>query len=99
MLRGPARTKTPLRVTARPSSLAADRAMRVARHAKVAPAHRLCVEQQQTSGERCADSRDELQRLSCLHGPDNAGQRREHSHDRATRLLELLALAEQAVVA
>ena len=48
---------------------------------------------------RLADAGDELQRLGGLRRADDADERREHAHDRAARLLERLALAEQAVVA
>ena len=42
---------------------------------------------------------DQLQRLGRLRRADDADQRREHAHVGAARLLELLAFAEQAVVA
>ena len=46
-----------------------------------------------------ADAGEELQRFGRLRRADDADERREHAHGRAARLLELLALAEQAVVA
>ena len=77
----------------------ADRALRIARNAHLAPAHRQRVEQEQPAGERLADAGDELQRLGGLRRADDADDRREHAHDRAARRLELLAFAEEAVIA
>ena len=71
----------------------------IARHAHFAPVHRQRVEEQQAAGERFAGARDELQRFGGLRRADDAGQRREDAHRRAARLLDLLALAEEAVVA
>ena len=48
--------------------------------------------------ERRADPGRELQRLGSLHRPDDAGQRREHAHDR-TQLVLAVARREEARVA
>ena len=78
----------------------AHRARRVARHARARAcawrARRRC---RNRPAQRLADAGEELERFGRLHRAHDADQRREHAHRRAARLLELLALAEQAVVA
>src|SRR6185312_2468446 len=77
----------------------AHRTLRVAGHAHLAPAHRQRIDHREATGHRFADAGDELQRFGGLGGADDADEWRENAHRRAARLLELVAFAEQAVVA
>ena len=78
----------------RQTAQAGSRGTRSSRH---------CIASASSSSRRpasdLADAGDQLQRLGGLRRADDADERREHAHRRAARLLELLAFAEQAVIA
>src|SRR4029453_5738601 len=80
-------------------SCSANRTMRIARDAHLAPAHRMRVEQQQATAEGFADSGNYFQGFGGLGGADAANERSKNAHDRAARFFKLSAFAEQAVVA
>ena len=61
--------------------------------------HRQRVENQQPSCKCFANTGNQLERFAGLRRADNADERREHAHRRAPRFLQLVAFAEQAVIA
>ena len=77
----------------------ADRAMHVARDAYFAPLHRASVEHEQTPGQGCSRAAQQLERLGCLHGADDADQGGEHAHGGAAGFLERAVGWEDAGVA
>src|SRR5437667_2614562 len=57
----------------------AQRAVRIARDAHLAELHAQAVEQHQPIHQRIAQVEDELDRLGCLNGADDAAHRAEHT--------------------
>src|SRR5438477_1575764 len=76
----------------------ANGACRIARNANVAPLHRQCIDNHQTSCERLARPGKHFERFAGLHRADDADERPEHAHRRAARFLELVAFSEQTVI-
>src|SRR5690606_28350475 len=63
------------------------------------PAHTQCIEHLQPAAGGLAEAARDLERLGCLHRPDDAGQRREHAHRRAGDGVDCLVGGEHAVIA
>src|SRR4051794_6680029 len=76
---------------------AAYRTCRVTGNANVAPLHRQCVDNQQTSCERFTNSGEQFEGFAGLRRADDADERRKHAHRRAPGFLQLVAFSEQTV--